>query len=116
MSEVLLVTRNFPPLWGGMERLNLHLAEELARRGSVCVVAPKGAAGHAPPGAEVAEVPGRPLWRFLSAAAWGAVREAGSMWPDVVLAGSGLTAPMALAAARFAWPRFGQAVFEALET
>ncbi|GAB6068652.1 glycosyltransferase family 4 protein [Methylothermus subterraneus] len=98
--RTLLLTRNFPPLWGGMERLNWHLAAELARRGPVRVVAPSGAAAHAPAGVEVAEVPGKPLWRFLSAALRVGMREARRFRPDVVLAGSGLTAPMTLAAAR----------------
>ena len=35
--RILLVTRNLPPLVGGMERLNWHMAEELAKVvGEVC--------------------------------------------------------------------------------
>jgi phosphatidyl-myo-inositol dimannoside synthase len=98
--RVLVVTRNFPPLWGGMERLNLHLAAELAGHAQVRVVAPLGAAARAPAGVAVAEVPLRPLGRFLAAAGWRAIRVARGWRPHVVLAGSGLTAPLALAAAR----------------
>lgn len=29
-SRILLITRNLPPLVGGMERLKWHLADELA--------------------------------------------------------------------------------------
>ena len=97
---VLLVTRNFPPLWGGMERLNWHLAAELGKRHAVHVIAPAGAAANAPAGASVEEVPLKPLWRFVLAAGWRALRTARRMRPAVVLAGSGLTAPIAWLAAR----------------
>lgn len=99
-TRVLLLTRNFPPLWGGMERLNWHLAEELSRRFAVRVIAPKGAARHAPSGVAVHEVPLAPLSRFVLAAALAGWRQARAFRPDVVLAGSGLTAPLALLAAR----------------
>ena len=99
-TPLLLITRNFPPLWGGMERLNWHLADELAKHHAVHVIAPQGAAAKAPSGVAVTEVPLRPLWRFLLAAAHAARREARRLQPDVVLAGSGLTAPLALLAAR----------------
>lgn len=99
-TRVLLLTRNFPPLWGGMERLNWHLAEELSRRFAVRVIAPKGAARHAPRGVAVHEVPLAPLSRFVLAAALAGWRQARAFRPDVVLAGSGLTAPLALLAAR----------------
>lgn len=98
--RILLVTRNMPPLIGGMERLNWHMAGELSRFAEVRVVAPEGSARLAPPGIEMAEVPLRPLWKFIAHAAWRSLREARSWRPDAVLAGSGLTALPALAAAR----------------
>jgi len=101
-GNVLLITRNFPPLWGGMERLNLHLARELVARGRVRLIAPAGAAPHAPAGVTVREVAGHPLARFLPAAFAAALQEARAGAYDWVLAGSGLTAPMALAAAKTA--------------
>lgn len=103
MSErcrLLLVTRNFPPLWGGMERLNWHLADQLAKRYAVRIIAPQGAAQQAPDGTVVREVPLAPLARFLWHAAWAARQEARVFQPHIVLAGSGLTAPIALWAAR----------------
>ena len=102
---LLLVTRNFPPLWGGMERLNWHIADELAREYEVTVVGPAGAAAQAPAGVAVIEVPLRPLWRFLLLASWRSLRAARRSRPDVVLAGSGLTAPLAWLAARFSGAR-----------
>ncbi len=99
-QKLLLVTRNFPPLWGGMERLNWHMAAELSKNFDVRIVAPIGAAQHAPPGVVVREVPLKPLQRFLLRAAVLTRREAREWKPDIVLAGSGLTAPLAWLAAR----------------
>lgn len=99
-QKLLLVTRNFPPLWGGMERLNWHMAAELSKSFEVRVIAPTGAAQQAPPGVTVREAPLKPLRRFLLHAAALARREARVWKPDIVLAGSGLTAPLAWWAAR----------------
>jgi phosphatidylinositol alpha-1,6-mannosyltransferase len=98
--RVLHVTRNLPPLVGGMERLNWHIADELSRHAEVTVIGPQGAAVRKPAGVSVQEVPLRPLWRFLLASAVAAVRTARRDRPDLVLAGSGLTAPAAWLAAR----------------
>lgn len=99
-QRLLIVTRNFPPLWGGMERLNWHMAEELARTYEVTLVGPSGSIAHAPKGIRVIEAPLRPLWRFLLTATWRSVRLARQQRPTLVLAGSGLTAPIAWLAAR----------------
>ena len=98
--RILLVTRNLPPLVGGMERLNWHMAEELAKVAEVRVIGPQGSAAVAPAGIDVREAPLGPLWRFLLRALRLARREAASWKPDIVLAGSGLTAPLAWRAAR----------------
>ncbi|RUL62278.1 glycosyltransferase family 1 protein [Dyella dinghuensis] len=98
--RILIITRNLPPLVGGMERLNWHMAEELAKHADVIVIGPQGAAAMAPQGVRVREVPLRPLWRFIFSAAMMTLREAREFLPDVVLAGSGLTAPIALIAGR----------------
>jgi len=98
--RILLVTRNLPPLVGGMERLNWHMAEELARIADVRIVGPEGSAALAPVGIEVREAPLKPLWKFLWRARSLARSEARCWKPDVVLAGSGLTAPIARSAAR----------------
>lgn len=100
MSRILVVTRNYPPLWGGMERLNLSLVEQLARRHDVMLIAPTGAEEHAPRGVTVRTVPGAPISRFLVAAVCSAVTAARRFRPDYVLGGSGLVAPAVLIAAR----------------
>jgi len=98
--RVLLVTRNLPPLVGGMERLNWHIADELSHHAGVAIVGPEGSAATRPDQVELTEVPLRPLSRFLATSAWQALRIAHRWKPDIVLAGSGLTAPAALMAAR----------------
>lgn len=100
MTRILHITRNLPPLVGGMERLNWHIADELSRRAQVQMVGPRGAAARKPASVELTEVPLRPLPRFLLASGWKALRLAWRQRPDVVLAGSGLTAPAAWLAAR----------------
>lgn len=99
-SQVLHVTRNLPPLVGGMERLNWHIADELSRHAKVQIVGPEGALALRPVEVDVHEVPLRPLWRFLLMSAWGALLLARQQRPGLVLAGSGLTAPAAWLAAR----------------
>ena len=98
--RVLIVTRNLPPLMGGMERLNWHMAQGLSERVDVRAIGPGGAAALAPPGVEVEEISLVPLLRFLVEASWKAWRRARAWRPHVVLAGSGLTAPVAWLAAR----------------
>lgn len=98
--RVLHITRNLPPLVGGMERLNWHIADELSRYARVQVIGPAGAVACKPSGVDVQEVPLRPLWRFLLASAWHGFRLARRQRPEWVLAGSGLTAPAAWLAAR----------------
>lgn len=98
--RILHVTRNLPPLVGGMERLNWHIADELSQRADVGVIGPHGAAAVGPENVDIREVPLRPLWRFLLASAWYAAWQALNKRPDLVLAGSGLTAPAAWLAAR----------------
>ena len=98
--RILHITRNLPPLVGGMERLNWHIADELSRYAQVQLIGPSGSAAQRPAAVPVTEVPLRPLPRFLLASARQAVVVARQFKPHVVLAGSGLTAPAAWLAAR----------------
>lgn len=98
--RILLVTRNLPPLVGGMERLNWHMADELSKSADVRVIGPSGSAGVAPAGVIVREARLQPLWKFLLHARALTRGEARAWKPDLVLAGSGLTAPVARSAAR----------------
>src|SRR3546814_5157544 len=65
-QRVLHVSRNMPPLVGGMERLNWHIANELQRRVELKILAPRGSAALAPSGVVSIEVPSGPLPIFLS--------------------------------------------------
>lgn len=98
--RILHITRNLPPLVGGMERLNWHIADELSRHAQVQLIGPCGSAAQRPPAVPLTEVPLRPLPRFLLASALQAVVVARQFKPHIVLAGSGLTAPAAWLAAR----------------
>ncbi|PWK84785.1 glycosyltransferase family 4 protein [Fulvimonas soli] len=98
--RVQLITRNLPPLVGGMEQLNWHLVDQLRAAADVVVVGPEGASAFAPPATDIREVPLRPLWRFLLVATRCAVAVARQFRPDVVFGGSGLMAPMTWVSAR----------------
>lgn len=99
--KVLMLSRNLPPLRGGMERLNHHIAEELAREFELSVCGPNGCTGHLPFAHEVLEAPLRPLSKFLLTT----VRNAGSLAsrqrPQLLFCGSGLVVPIALIVAIF---------------
>jgi phosphatidylinositol alpha-1,6-mannosyltransferase len=103
--SVLLITRNLPPLRGGMERLVQHIAQSMADGYDLSVVGPEGCAAFLPKQIQVREVAYRPLPRFLLAAL-GAVWRITKRNPALVIAGSGLTAPLAWWAARRARGRF----------
>jgi phosphatidylinositol alpha-1,6-mannosyltransferase len=81
-----------------MERLNWHLVAELAKYADVEVIGPTGAAAAGPSGVLISEVTLVPLRSFLLGATFAAAARAHQFRPHVVLAGSGLTAPIVLLA------------------
>src|SRR5690554_5988083 len=97
---ILIITRNLPPLVGGMERLNWHMADELSKYAEVKVIGPQGSAELKPQAVSLSEAPLKPLPLFLFIAACKAVWFALRWKPDVILAGSGLTAPIAWLASK----------------
>jgi len=46
--HILLITRNLPPLTGGMERLLQNLAYGIAQYADLTVIGPRGCAKHLP--------------------------------------------------------------------
>lgn len=104
-SRVLVLTRNLPPLVGGMERLIWHILDELTPDYGVHAVGPRGSADRAPEGVSITEVTESPLWRFLLGMKWKAIWKAIVLRPRLVMAGSGLTAPFAWLAARLVGAR-----------
>lgn len=103
--RILVITRNLPPLVGGMEKLNQRLIEGLAEWADVAVIGPKGCAAHLPATVSVSEVPVRSLPAFGASAAFQAVLCARRWKPNFVVAGSGLSAPFAWLAARLSKAR-----------
>jgi len=96
----LLISRNLPPLIGGMERLNLHVAQCLDKHAALSVIGPQGSAAYLPETVRVTEQPVKPLWRFIFGALIAALRLGASKKFAFTFAGSGLTVPMAWLAAR----------------
>lgn len=96
----LLVTRNFPPLLGGMEKLNQHLLAALQSKWSTALCGPAGCAAHVSAETEVMQSRVKPLPAFLVATLWRTLRLALRRRPEWIIAGSGLTAPIAWLAAR----------------
>ncbi len=99
-ASVLLVTRNFPPLLGGMERLNRHLLGELRATWRTLLCGPAGCASYVGPETVVRESRAKSAPLFLLTMLWKALVLSRQQRPAWVLAGSGLTAPIAWLAAR----------------
>ncbi len=104
-SNVLVVTRNLPPLVGGMERLLWHIVDELRSVYRVYVAGPSGCRQQLPDDVEVTEIPLQPMVFFLIRVQFTAVWLAFRNRPCVILAGSGLTAPFSWLAARITGAR-----------
>ena len=93
--RVLLITRNFPPLTGGMERLMQNMSHGLAEYTELTIVGPRGCAKFTPKGAQVHEA-GSSLVPFLIVSLWYALRACRKTKFDLIIGGSGLIAPALL--------------------
>jgi len=93
--RVLVISRNLPPLTGGMERLVANAVTELARQHLMTVIGPAGCAQSLPAEVKVREALGHGALAYLTSALPQALVAALRERPDVILAGSGLTAPIA---------------------
>lgn len=99
--KLLLATRNFPPLIGGMERLLFHVYKELVKDFNLYLVGPKGCDAYVELKAnQVDSVAIAPIWRFLVHFQKETLQAAFKFRPDIVFSGSGLTAPATLLVAR----------------
>lgn len=98
-QSILVVTRNYPPLTGGMERLLRHSVETLASEFDVTLIGPHGCREFAPAGVQTIECPPSPL-SFLTAASLRGWRAASKNSFDIVLGGSGLVSPVTWLLAR----------------
>ncbi len=98
--RVMLITRNFPPMQGGMERLVHRAYQALSQDFDLALVGPVGAQRYVDSCAPIACCRPAPISRFLLEVQWKAARMAAKFKPDVIIGGSGLVAPAIRAAAR----------------
>ena len=95
-KSILIITRNLPPLIGGMERLNWHIADELSKNHRVSIISHSEAKKTAPQNTHFYGVPLNPLPIFLIFAFFKVFWLCIIQRPDILFAGSGLTAPIAV--------------------
>lgn len=103
LPRVLLVTRNFPPLRGGMERLLYHVYLEILHEFEVFIAGPRGCNDFIKQRNSVFTFPPSPVLRFLVSCQWQAYKSAKTAKPELIISGSGVTVPAAL----FAGKRLG---------
>jgi phosphatidylinositol alpha-1,6-mannosyltransferase len=90
--RILLITRNLPPLVGGMERMMQQFAEGLCRYSELTVIGPRGCKQYLPPEVLVYETSPQ-LARFLLHSTLLALRACRKIRFDIVIGGSGLIGP-----------------------
>lgn len=78
-----------------MERLNWHMADELSKNLDIRVIGPRGAISQKPPQVYIKEAPLKPLFLFLLVAFVKSLWQVIVWKPHAIIAGSGLTAPIA---------------------
>lgn len=83
-----MVSRNFPPLIGGMEKLNYHLFVGLNKYFDVAVSGPKGCGEYISAG-RIVEFSSAPLWRFVIESLFNTFLRFFRSRFDVVFCGSG---------------------------
>lgn len=97
-SPLFLITKNFPPLTGGIERLMYHVYLELKKNGKVVFFGPSGSENVL--SKEDISITSKPVpvWRFLYQTSKKSIEMARKYYPAVVIAGSGVMAPAAIKA------------------
>ena len=91
-QKILLITRNLPPLVGGMERMMQQFALGLHQYAELTVIGPRGCKQHLPAALTVYETSPR-LWLFLPLSTLLAIRACAKTRFDVIAGGSGLIGP-----------------------
>ena len=100
-KKILIVTRNLPPLIGGMERLNWHIADELSHDHEIFLLSHTEAKAQAPKSCTFFGIRLNPLPIFLFLAFVQTFLICLHHKPDILFAGSGLTAPIVVFWAKF---------------
>ncbi|MCH7332370.1 glycosyltransferase family 4 protein [Acinetobacter modestus] len=93
-KKILFITRNLPPLIGGMERLNWHIIDELSKSFIIDIISHYEAEKVKPPSNLFFGIPLNPLPLFLILAFIKTFLASIKQKPDIYYAGSGLTAPI----------------------
>lgn len=89
--KILLITRNLPPLVGGMERLLYHIYLELRKSFQVAIAGPHGSRRYIAADTAVKTFPVSPAARFFLSSIWQSYRLASAFSPDLIFSGSGVT-------------------------
>lgn len=105
-KRLMVVSRNYPPLTGGMERLNFHLVQELSRDFEVVLVGPSGAENYAPDAVRVITCSSW-LAMYLLLATVKSISAATVERPALIFAGSGLNVVPAYLAAKVSGAKLG---------
>ena len=90
--RVLVVTRNLPPLIGGMERLIWHIIDEFSRTAEVCIVGLVDSAAKLPKGVLGIKIPLKPPSAFLARAEIATIKQSLTFKLELIFASSGLMA------------------------
>ena len=102
MAKITLVSRNFPPLTGGMERLVFELYLALTRHHEVTLLGPGGCKKHVEPTAHVRSTAVSPTPMFLLLTFFkGLLLHRANKRPDLIIGGSGLVGPIVVLLAKF---------------
>jgi phosphatidylinositol alpha-1,6-mannosyltransferase len=96
MKRFLLITRNFPPLIGGMERLVFNIYKQLAKHHDCDVIGPPGSGASVQDIHQSYECRLNPVPIFILSAIFKGIRASSSRNYRACIAGSGLTAPVAV--------------------
>lgn len=99
-KKILIVTRNLPPLIGGMERLNWHIADELSKQNKVTIISHSAAKKLTPLNTKFYSAPLNPLPVFLLCSFIRALWCCLTQPLDTLFAGSGLTSPIVVILAK----------------
>jgi len=99
-KRILFITRNFPPLTGGMERLNYHAFEALSDLYEMMLLGPEGCADYAQ-GMPATGISTNSSLQYITRSCFEAYRLSRQWKPDLIVAGSGVAALPARIAARW---------------
>lgn len=98
--RILLITRNLPPLVGGMERLHHHIFLELSKQYEVAVAGPIGCESYLHAGIQINTFHTSPKSIFVAQSIHTAWHLGKKFHPDLVVCGSGATSIAGLLIAR----------------